>query len=715
MSRYISPLVLLLALCLTTADSSAAPRIGRAERVGDIPLNEIRSNRSLTAADTCIVRSDDGIIMRIDGWVIGEEIYKQYLDPAQSCENAYPFSVLEINMPMIFEDTGTVILSVDIEDVDLTDPGCPVPGNLIDSSSWWQYFIPAPGLYDIWVPLDSPVVVDGPFFAGFLISNPLTMSAAVLTDTSRIPCVSYNLWDTEIGFVDLGQYSYGSFDWPGRLVLYASGIPGGESSGEEPAPQIEWVSPTNDDTVLYGATELWAIETSGSSIINYVIFEYSSGGSYQDLGLVFDGSATNRNGVDPAVTSVGYSVPWNFSNLAEGTYTIRVTALDTLGRTASATRTIVLEPTPPIPQMVNPRNWDTFCSSINFLINCPDEDISFMEFKGRAVPDDYGIGLFALDQTLLGDTDADPYDGNSIADGEFGEYYSGPAAAAVAVQEWSDRGYTGLMHAGASTLGIADVAESLAVLFNTRVDRGTRDDRLVHGLTRWTAEHGDQLSVDYLRNPDYVDLRTWVQDQERVVLLGLGGSPGIWVTVDGFLEWSSGGDSYVMSVMNPMTGTIDDVTFRETGSPEIFISGSWHPVDIMVSLLADDWQITRAILGVDLDGSNGWSLHWTPNPLSEGDYFFMHAKATDASQHTAHSSVIMQYTCENTYDPGDYNNDGTTDVVDLQYLIQFVTSGGPAPIGGPQRADANCDTYINITDIVYYMNFLYGSSNDPCY
>lgn len=723
MFRYISLAVVLVASLIASDILSAERRGGRIERIGDLTLNEIKDLRlepSLATSDTCMVRSDSGIMMRIDGWVIGQELYKQYLDPAQSCPNPYPFTVLEINMPMIFDAPGTIVVSVDLEAVDLSDPGCPMPGLLIDSSTWWQYTIPAAGMYNIWVPLDTPVAVNGPFFAGFLISNALTMNAAVLTDTTRVPCVSYNIWDVEIGFIDLGQYIYddGSFyfEWPGTLVLYASGIPGGAEPETEPAPEIVWVSPVMYDSVLYSTTELWALETSGSSIISHVLFEYSSGGAFQDIGLAFDGSVTNRNGIDPTITAMGYTIPWDFSNLSEGEYTLRVTAVDTLGRSASATKTVVLEPTPPIPNIVSPTTWSTFCTNINFLVTCPDENLSHIEFKGRAIPDDYSIGLFELDQSMLGDVDFDPYDGNHVADGEFGDYYCGPVAAAVAIQEWSDRGFAALMRTGPTTHGILDVAELLAALFDTRARHGTRDDLLVRGLQQWTSARDTRVRVDYRRHPDYIGLRTWVQDDERVVLLGLGGSRGIWVTVDGFLGWETAPNSYVVSVMNPLSGSIEDVQVREIGgSAEVQIDNEWLRVEIMVSLLATNWSPARALLGADMYGGDGWSLLWTPNPLTEGDYFFMWAAATDATQYKGHTSVLMQYTCENTYVPGDYNNDGHTDIADLYYLIQYITHGGPAPVGGPQRADVNCDTYINIADIVYYMNYLYGVSSPPCY
>ena len=64
---------------------------------------------------------------------------------------------------------------------------------------------------------------------------------------------------------------------------------------------------------------------------------------------------------------------------------------------------------------------------------------------------------------------------------------------------------------------------------------------------------------------------------------------------------------------------------------------------------------------------------------------------------------------------GDFNNDGAADLGDLFLLTDFITRGGPPPAGGGARADANCDNYVNVTDVVYFMNYLFGNVGAPCY
>jgi hypothetical protein len=47
-------------------------------------------------------------------------------------------------------------------------------------------------------------------------------------------------------------------------------------------------------------------------------------------------------------------------------------------------------------------------------------------------------------------------------------------------------------------------------------------------------------------------------------------------------------------------------------------------------------------------------------------------------------------------------------------LIEFITRDGQEPFGGAFRSDCNCDNAVNIADIIYYMNYLYGTASPPC-
>lgn len=711
-------LVLLVAISTAAADSKQA----RVVRIDQPDVKVLRAGTSsLSAVDTCIVRHDEGIAWKIDGWVIGNELYKNYLDPSLSCPDPYPFVVTEIVMSMYFAAATPLYVAVDIETVDLTDPSCPAPGVLVAISSDYEVQIPSEGLWDIWVQLDEPFEVTGPFFAGFFIGNTLDASvgAAVITDDDPTAlCRSYNIWDETYGFVDLLDSAYWNNLWafPGRLVLYASGYPAGTPTPTEPVPVVSWVYPNVDNQRLLGTGNLWANETSGSTIVDYVSFSYSTGGAFTEIGRDYDGASPLRDGINNSGTGSGFSSSWNFSALSEGSYTLRAIAHDTLGRTAYDDITVYIEPTPPVPTIVSPDNGTDICTPLSILVSCQDENMWRMNFLRKTADDNYSANLTAVSQFKYGDVNGLPYDGNTLANSEFGAYYSAPVVAAQAVKLWYDRGYTTLMTDGSTPVSFDTLVERMAVRFKTRTDKGTYDESVVQGLTQFSSDKGGLLTIYCLRNPDYFAVRRFAEEEEKAVLLALGGTPGVWLIMDGFSGWTQDDGSYLVTVCNPITGTKVTVPMRNnSGINELNLNGTWQRVDMLVSAGVASYAITRTSIGSDVDGSNGWSLSWDPTGLVSGLQYFIRVEALDFTSITDASVVTLNYDCASFYQAGDYNGDGKTNLVDLNYLTQYLTNHGPAPVGGAWRGDANCDTRLNITDIVYYLNFLFGLTAVPCH
>lgn len=65
-------------------------------------------------------------------------------------------------------------------------------------------------------------------------------------------------------------------------------------------------------------------------------------------------------------------------------------------------------------------------------------------------------------------------------------------------------------------------------------------------------------------------------------------------------------------------------------------------------------------------------------------------------------------------DCGDANSDGTINVSDAVYIINYVFAGGSEPIW-PQAADTNCDSVTNVSDAVYLINFIFAGGPYPCF
>jgi hypothetical protein len=61
-----------------------------------------------------------------------------------------------------------------------------------------------------------------------------------------------------------------------------------------------------------------------------------------------------------------------------------------------------------------------------------------------------------------------------------------------------------------------------------------------------------------------------------------------------------------------------------------------------------------------------------------------------------------------TYLPGDVNGDRAINVTDVVYVINYLYLVPPGPVPVPLEAgDANCDGVINVTDVVYLINYLF--------
>ncbi|MDH3936090.1 MAG: hypothetical protein OEV68_02035 [candidate division Zixibacteria bacterium] len=660
-------------------------------------VKNLRQSTGLALADTCFLDNADTLTWSVTGWIIGDELYKVYLDPAQGCENPYPFTITEVHIILTFADTTTLIYEGDIEAIDWSDPSCPLPDTLIAISPTYQDYVPGPDAYDIWVELDPPVVVDGPFFAGFYLGSGIYPGSdpAIVTDNHPQLCNSYNIWDESIGWVDM-MNTGGEFNFPGRMAMYVLGIAGG-SGGTQPEPELTLVAPS-DNSTLFGSGNIWASESSGSGIIDYVSFEYSSGGGFVEIGRDFDGSTPLRDGTNSVSGGNGFSYDWDFSALSEGNYTLRATAVDTLGRSSADSVAVYLEPTPPTPTILSPENAEVFCDTLNLLMSVNDEDIAYIDIKRRPGSVGYSAGLTTVDVSSVGN------------------HLVAPGAAALATYLWGGRGYEFLIKEGTAVLSVLELTDRLATSFDTYDNNGTYDEDMLAGLDAYFRAIGNALEFDYRRNPSYFDLRIWLEEQERAVIIALSGDPGTWLAVDGFPGWTQGDGSYLIRVSNPLTGAMADIPMRNSvGINQVNLNGSWQNIDLMVSLLPKDYVVNRVTVGADFSGGDGWFFGWAPFNLDEDSLYYFTANGHDGSGHQDATTVLLQYACQGFYVKGDYDGNQNANISDLVWLIDFLTAAGPAPVGGAERADANCDGFVNIADIVYYMNFTFGVADPPCH
>jgi hypothetical protein len=66
------------------------------------------------------------------------------------------------------------------------------------------------------------------------------------------------------------------------------------------------------------------------------------------------------------------------------------------------------------------------------------------------------------------------------------------------------------------------------------------------------------------------------------------------------------------------------------------------------------------------------------------------------------------------YTLGDANGDGIVNITDVVYIIDYIFNGGPAPIPLPFVGDADCNHRTDISDAVYLIAWIFSGGPPPC-
>ena len=706
--------LLLASLFLIFAVTALASRDqSRPVRLNDYRIEQLSAVPHFASAEACTVKHAADPYWLIDHWVTGNELYKSYQDPGLSCVAPYPFSVEAVHMYLWFDNPCTLYASVDVETVDLSEPTCPAPGDLLSISSEYMFLIPEQGLWHIAIPLDSVAEVNGPYFAGFFIANAIdsAIGAAVVTDNFPATCTDYNIWDEEVGFIDLGNNAYYNFD--GKLELFSSGTTGG--SGGDPLPEVTLLTPRNNEIVA-GDLACWALESSGSTIIDSVVFYYKAGGDWTRIAADGDGSSPLRNGLDEAGDGDGYYSPFNYSGVSEGLVSFRALAFDTLGRIGGDSNQVTIDPTPPDPSWVTPESMDTICLPLTLEAATVDENVSNMRFMKKAAPLDYALAVTLLHQINYGDADGDPADGNPVSGGEFGDYYCGPVAGAMAVKYWYDQGYTLAMKEGLNYISVDTAVERMAVVMKTREMSGTYDDCFFDGLHQYNQDHGQQLVIKSIRKPGYDRIRQYFQEQELFVIMGVGGLPGLYLPLTGLSGLADVSGEYALTIADPINGVEVASRLRPAADGlEAYYNGTWHSLDIIFTVAGNAHAPSRDLISIVYSSPSGWTYDWMSSDMIEDSLYYLTVQAVDLSGRLGLETGLIRHDCTPPPVKADYDGNGTAETADIIVLLNYVFKKDGPPAGGGHRADANCDGNIDISDVIFVINYFYSGGEEPCY
>jgi hypothetical protein len=66
------------------------------------------------------------------------------------------------------------------------------------------------------------------------------------------------------------------------------------------------------------------------------------------------------------------------------------------------------------------------------------------------------------------------------------------------------------------------------------------------------------------------------------------------------------------------------------------------------------------------------------------------------------------------YTMGDANGDAIVNITDVVYIIDYIFAGGPAPIPLPFVGDVDCNHRTDISDVVYLIAWIFAGGPPPC-
>nr|MBN2277966.1 dockerin type I repeat-containing protein [candidate division Zixibacteria bacterium] len=117
-----------------------------------------------------------------------------------------------------------------------------------------------------------------------------------------------------------------------------------------------------------------------------------------------------------------------------------------------------------------------------------------------------------------------------------------------------------------------------------------------------------------------------------------------------------------------------------------------------------DWQVVSSGGVIDA-ASTGYRLSATVGQTAIGSGF-----STDYSLSHGFWQYFGEPGCCDL--PGDANNNGAVNILDVTYLISYLYKSGPPP-PCPEEGDANGNGATNILDATYLISYLYKSGPAP--
>ncbi|MBN2102325.1 MAG: lamin tail domain-containing protein, partial [Candidatus Aenigmarchaeota archaeon] len=426
-------------------------------------------------------------------------------------------------------------------------------------------------------------------------------------------------------------------------------------------PLVDMPSPTfvgpKDGDMVSGEVKLWAIEDEYKENIESAKFEYSSDGvGWNTIGTDNEGEeyATepmeddySGGGVpdefnpsaQPNIELEGWTMNWDTAGLSEGWYYVKVTMRNSDEIQQSEQMMVYVDPTPPVPVLTTVDDESTIDGVIELIDTTEDENVETIEWELIPASGYYEKGVPGLSQHDYGD-------GHGVGGADIGSVYCAPTSTAASLKYWGTHGYPQLMqYPNGSTMSDEAIVEELARLMGTNgtssgggVTGGTTKGGILRGVREYINAHGGGFIVNDTFNPTLSDYRRELDAAKEDVLVWLK-----WYVWDGS-DWVRSGAHVVdgnsvnntrnpdnttgVDFMDPWTGSIAQKTMSDDG----WIRWSdyrWAKVWNIVTI-SPDVPDSGTTVGVDTDGSDGWSAYLNTYSFGDGIYF-LKTTATDAT------------------------------------------------------------------------------------
>ncbi len=674
-----------------------------------IGQDPVGTKREFSSEVQCTVRMVGSSYWAIDGWLVGDELYKVYQDVdllPNDC--SYPFYVTEVAIEFQCAYAGTVYVQVDIEDIDslTSTEGCPYPGPLLGISEEFGFIMPGGGYFLLITMFDEPVLVTGPYFAGIYFGSGVDqLLPALITDDDPYLCVSWNDWGE--GFVDLISNPY--FNFPGNLVAYSSGYNAPEDAGLH---GVSVYSPA-DSTTQSGYVTLCAAEMSDTVLYEKCVFEYYSPTGWTLIQQDFSSAVTLRNGMSPAVVNPGYTCGWDVSSLPENWYAVRAMLFMSGNVVAADTIELYIDNTPLRPRLLKPLDGESVCDTSTLQAAIEDEDVTFVQFELRKSNDTIDLALPLLNQYRYGDVDGDTLDMNPYTQGEFGDFYNGPTLIVSALKYFADRGYPNLMMSGTTPMSVRGMIEMVADSSRVRQRLGSQDDNLLGFLVDHVRTQGRQFHIAISDEIDLNELLFYVACRGGVLLLGIGQPFGHWLAIKELYLSPGLEGNLACSIYDTRGGSELSSELRLLPNAGIEYQGSFRDVDRVVAVYPRADTTAREVLGGDFNSSDGWSFFWGNAASKPEGSYILSALGIDIAGHVGEGTSWIERTCEEPYMLGDANGTGVIDIDDVVYLLEYMFMDGPAPVPDTVVGDVNLSGYIDIDDVVYLLEYMFMGGPPP--